>query len=324
MKIPTSATGSVALTTMLAPISWGTTYWVVTELMPVDRPLLVAAMRVVPAGLLLLSIGAFTSGWRPHGREWRDLALLSLANFGLFFPLLVAATYRVPGGVIASFAGLQPLLVLAGTWLIAGTAPRSRDIGIGILAALGVVLVVGLPGGALDPLGLLLALAANISFASGVVLTRRTPAPPDRIAHTGWQLVLSGIVIVPLALLAEGVPATVTAPNLLGLVYLGIVATGIASVLWFRGIPRLPVAAPPLLGLSSAVTGVVVGWLALGQALTSAQTAGLLITLGAIAYGATVRPARPPSEARVPAPNPGQPQPSEPRTSPAREPGAVS
>ena len=90
---------------MLAPISWGTTYWVVTELMPVDRPLLVAAARVVPAGLLLLTIGLFTSGWRPRGREWHHLALLSLANFGLFFPLLVAATYRVPGGVIASFAG---------------------------------------------------------------------------------------------------------------------------------------------------------------------------------------------------------------------------
>jgi probable blue pigment (indigoidine) exporter len=279
--------GPVALTTLLAPVAWGTTYWVVTELMPADRPLFIAATRVVPAGLLLVAIGVLTSGWRPRGREWRHVALLSLANFGLFFPLLVAATYRVPGGVIASFAGLQPLLVLAGAWLVAGAAPRRLDVGVGVLAAVGVVLVVGIPGGTLDPLGLLLALGANVSFAVGVVLTRHLPMPPDRIAHTGWQLVLSGLVMVPLALLIEGVPTSVTGPNLLGILYLGIIATGIASVLWFNGIPRLPVAAPPLLGLSSAVTGVVVGWVALGQSLTLLQSAGFLVTLAAIAYGAT-------------------------------------
>ena len=115
----------------------------------------------------------------------------------------------------------------------------------------------------------------------------------DRIAHTGWQLGLSGLVILPLALIIEGLPASVSVPNLMGLAYLGLVATGLASVLWFRGIDRLPVAAPPLLGLASAMTGVVVGWLVLGQSLTLLQSAGFLVTLGAIAYGALVRDAAP-------------------------------
>ncbi len=311
MKLSTTWAGAVALTTMLAPITWGTTYWVVTELMPTDRPLLVAAARVVPAGLLLLAVGLLTSGWRPRGHEWRHVALLSLANFGLFFPLLVGATYRVPGGVIASLAGLQPLLVLGGTWLIARTAPRPLDVGVGVVAAVGVVLVVGVPSGALDPFGLLLALGANVSFATGVVLTRHLPAPPDRIGHTGWQLVLSGIVIVPLALVLEGVPQSVSGPNFVGFVYLGVIATGVASVLWFSGIPRLPVAAPPLLGLASAVTGVVVGWLALGQSLTLVGSLGFVMTLGAIAYGATVRSTPPRSAATAPMgdpPLPGAPR----------------
>ena len=286
MKTSTSPTGAIALTTMLAPIAWGTTYWVVTELLPADRPLLVAATRVVPAGLLLVAIGLATSGWRPRGREWRHVALLSLANFGVFFPLLIAATYRVPGGVIASFAGLQPLLVLLGAWLMAGWRPRGRDVAVGVSAAVGVLLVVGLPGGSLDPLGLVLALAANVSFAAGVVLTKHLPVPPDRIAHTGWQLVLRGLLIVPLAVVVEGIPSGVSGSNLLGAAYLGIVATGAAGVLWFNGVQRLPVAAPPLLGLASAVTGVIVGWVVLGQGLSLVQSAGFLLTLAAIGYGA--------------------------------------
>lgn len=324
MKASRGRTEAVALTTMLAPIAWGTTYWVVTELMPVERPLFVAAVRVVPASLLLVGIGLLTTGWRPRGREWRDLTLMALANFGLFFPLLVAATYRVPGGVIASFAGLQPLLVLAGTWLLVGTVPRSRDVAVSVAAAIGVVLVVGMPSGALDPVGLLLALGANVSFAIGVVLTRALPAPPDRIAHTGWQLVVSSLVIVPLALVIEGVPTTVSVPNAIGFLYLGVITTGVASVLWFSGIPRLPVAAPPLLGLAAAVTGVVIGWVALGQALTLVQSAGLLMTLVAIAYGTTVRATQPPPAVPVQGSKPDPRPPSGLRTRPAQAPREAS
>ncbi len=289
MKVSSGGSGAVALTTLLAPISWGTTYWVVTEALPADHPLLIAAVRVVPAGLLLVAVGLLSSGWRPRGREWAHIAALSLLNFGLFMPLLVAATYRVPGGVIASFAGLQPLLVVVGTALLVRVAPGRIELAIGLAAAVGVLLVVGSPTGSLDPLGLLLAFGANVSFAAGVILTKRLPAPRDRVASTGWQLLLSGIVIVPLAIVVEGVPATLSEMNLAGFAYLSIAATGVASVLWFRGIHRLPVAAPPLLGLASAVTGVVVGWLALGQSLTLPQSVGFLVTLGAIAYGATMR-----------------------------------
>src|SRR6478736_3463085 len=97
-----------ALTTVLAPISWGTTYLVVTELLPAGRPLLVASMRVVPAGVLLVGVALMRSRWRPRGREWGRTALLALFNFGLFFPLLVVAVQRLPGGTAAALGGLQP------------------------------------------------------------------------------------------------------------------------------------------------------------------------------------------------------------------------
>ena len=53
-----------AATTVLAPISWGTTYVAITEFLPAGRPLLVATMRVVPAGAVLLVAGAAASRWR--------------------------------------------------------------------------------------------------------------------------------------------------------------------------------------------------------------------------------------------------------------------
>lgn len=285
MKTRPSTT--TALVTVLAPISWGTTYVTVTELLPPDRPLFVAALRVLPAGLVLAAIG-LGAGWRPRGRQWVHTAVLAFFNFGLFMPLLIAGVYRLPGGVAASAGGLQPLLVAVAAWLIRGEPLRRRDMAIGIVAAAGVALVVLRPGAGFDIAGILAVVGANVSFAVGVVLTKSFPAPEHRVGSTGWQLAMSAIVIVPLALVFEAAPDRLTVVNVAGLAYLGLLATGVAFVLWFRGVERLPTAAPPLLSLAAPTTGAALGWLLLGEDLTVLQLLGFATTISAIVYGATV------------------------------------
>ena len=83
-KNVTTSNSLIAGATVLAPIAWGTTYVTVTQLLPDDRPLLVATMRVIPAGVVLLIVGGFVSRWRPRGggvvddNEARRLQLRSL------------------------------------------------------------------------------------------------------------------------------------------------------------------------------------------------------------------------------------------------------
>jgi len=279
----------ITLATLLAPISWGSTYVTITELLPAGRPLLVATTRVVPAGLALLLIGRVVSSWQPHGVEWRYLGMVSLFNFGIFFPLLVVGVYRLPGGVAAATGGLQPLLVMLITWRLNGERPRRVDILVGIAAAAGVALIVVRPDAGIDPVGVVAAVLANVSFAIGVVLTKRYPTPHNRLTATGWQLLMSGVILVPLTLTVEGIPAAVTAINLGGFAYLSLIGTALAFVLWFSGIRRLPVAAPPLLGLAAPITGAVLGWVVLGESLSALQLFGFAITIGAISYGATLR-----------------------------------
>jgi probable blue pigment (indigoidine) exporter len=291
MNMKFNGYSTVAMTgiTALAPIAWGTTYVTITELLPAGRPLLVATMRVVPAGLVLLIAGTVVSRWRPRGADWWRTATLAVFNFGFFFPLLSAAVYRLPGGVAAAAGGLQPLLVCTLSWPLAGRRPRITELAIGCVALLGVALVATRPGANLDAGGLLAAMAANVSFAIGVVLTKRYPAPPNRLAATGWQLLMGGAILLPLTAVIEGAPPALTGRNLAGFAYLSMVCTALAFIVWFNGIRRLPPAAPPLLGLAAPITGAVLGWVLLGQSLAPLQLAGFAITIGAIGYGATLR-----------------------------------
>ena len=280
----------LTIRTLAAPIMWGTTYLTVTELLPEESPLVVAAIRVAPAGLLLLAIARATGWWVPVGADWLRTSTLSIANFGAFFPLLTVAVDRLPGGVAAAFGGLQPLFVAGLARPLLGTRPAASHIRIAFVAVFGVALVAIRPGAGLDPVGIAAAIAANASFALGVVLTTRFGAPRHRIAATGWQLLIAAALLVPLALAVDGPPSAPTMVNIAGYVHLSVIATAGAFLLWFQGIAGLPVVAPPLLGLAAPVTGATLGWIVLGQNLTSLQLVGFATTIAAIAYGATASP----------------------------------
>lgn len=283
------------LRTALAPISWGTTYLLIAAVLPAGRPLFDAAVRVLPAGLVLVALAR----WRPRGAGWVRVAVLSVVNFGLFFPLLIVAAARMPGGVVAAFGGITPLVVVGLTAALDRRRPHLPTVLVGLVAATGVALVAGRPDAHHPLIGVAAAVAANVSFAVGIVLTRRLGPPVHPVGDTGWQLLVAGAILAPLAVVVEGPPPALTPPQVLGLAYFSLVCTAGAFLLWFDGIRRLPVVAPPLLGLAAPLTGAALGWAVLGEALTATQMLGFAVTGLAVAYGALRTPGRP---GAVPAP----------------------
>ncbi|MFF9199624.1 EamA family transporter [Streptomyces sp. NPDC014779] len=273
---------TVALTA-LAPISWGSTYFVTTEFLPPDRPLFTGLMRALPAGLLLLSL----TRKLPRGAWWWKSAVLGALNIGAFFPLLFLAAYRLPGGVAAVVASAGPLFVVGLAALLLGDRPTVRGLLTAIAAAFGVSLVVLKAGAAFDTVGVVAGLLSSLSMSAGTVLTKRWGRPEGvgALALTGWQLTSGGLVLLPVALLIEGAPPALSGVNLAGYAYLAFGNTAISYFLWFRGIERLSASSVTLLGPLSPITAAVIGWAALGQALGPVQLLGMVIAFGATLAG---------------------------------------
>ncbi|MEU9103589.1 EamA family transporter [Streptomyces xanthophaeus] len=271
---------TVALTA-LAPISWGSTYAVATELLPPDRPLFTGAMRALPAGLLLISL----SRTLPKGSWWWKSAVLGTLNIGAFFPLLFLSAYRLPGGVAAVLGAAGPLFVVGLAALLLGERASLRTVLAAVVGAFGVSMVVLTAEAQLDLVGVIAGVVSSASMGAGTVMTKRWGRPEGvgPLAVTGWQLTAGGLVIIPIAALVEGAPPALDGNALLGYGYMMLINTGIAYWLWFRGIGQLTATSVTLLGPLSPLTAAVIGWAALGQALSPVQLAGM-----AIAFGATV------------------------------------
>jgi probable blue pigment (indigoidine) exporter len=273
--------GTVVLATALAPVAWGTTYLVTTELLPAGRPLLAGVLRALPAGLVLAAV----TKQRPTGVWWTRSLVLGTLNIGAFFALLFVAAYRLPGGVAATLGSVQPLIAAGLGAALLGERIRPRVVGAGLLGVAGVALLVLRAGAALDVTGVLAGFAGAASMATGVVLTKRWGRPVPLLAFTSWQLIAGGLVLLPVALAVEGAPPHLAASNLLGYLWLGTAGTALAYSLWFRGIERLPVSRVSILGLLSPVVATIAGWLVLDQRLTLAQITGAGLVLIALWLG---------------------------------------
>ncbi|GIG70124.1 EamA family transporter [Phytomonospora endophytica] len=273
---------AIALTA-LAPITWGTTYIVTTELLPPDRPLLTALLRALPAGLMLLLIGRTL----PTGRWWLRAATLGMLNIGVFFALLFVAAYRLPGGVGAVVGAAGPLIVVGLSALLLNQKVRLRPVLLGIAGVSGVAMVVLTASAKLDALGVAAGLAGTVAMSTGTVLAKRWGPPPGVkvSAFAGWQLIAGGLFLLPLAFLVEGGLPSFTGANLAGYAYLAVINTGLAYWLWFRGVARLSPVPLTFLGLLSPLTATVAGWAILGQALTPLQTLGMLVAFGSMVLG---------------------------------------
>ena len=280
--IPRPRLGLV-LVTALAPMAWGTTYIVSTELLPADRPLLAGLLRALPAGIGL----ALITRTRPTGRWWVKAAVLGALNIGGFFALLFYAAFRLPGGVAGTLGAIQPLVAVGFAAVLLNERIKRVTLIASSLGVVGVALLVLRSDADLDSIGVLAGLAGAVSMAVGVVLTKRWGRPVTLLAFTSWQLIAGGLVLLPLTIGLEGFPTTLTTTNLVGFIWLATVGTAIAYSLWFRGVQLLPVAQVSILGLLSPLVATLAGWIVLGQTLSIGQLTGAVVVLGAVWLGQT-------------------------------------
>jgi probable blue pigment (indigoidine) exporter len=285
------------LVTAVAPIAWGANYYVIRHLLPPGAPLWGAALRALPAGLLLLAIARTL----PRGSWWWRSAVLGVLNVGAFFLLIQLAAQLLPSSIASAVMATSPVALVLFAWALAGERPTARVLtgaGTGI-AGVALILLTSVDG--IDARGVAASVAAMAMSSLGFVLAKRWSDGTPVLASTAWQLVAGGVLLTAVAAVVEGRPPAVDAAAVGGYAFVSLVATALAFVCWFTGLRRLSAGTVGIIGLLNPVTGVLLGTLAAAEPLAALQLAGVALVLSAVAVGRSPgrpRPAAEPDPAR--------------------------
>ncbi|MFD5869640.1 EamA family transporter [Streptomyces sp. NPDC060322] len=272
------------LVTAVAPVSWGTNYLVTHACLPAGDPLYGAAIRALPAGLLLLVVRRRL----PRGSWWWRSAVLGLLNTGVFFALVYIAAQSLPTSLASTIMATSPMVMMAVAWGLVAERPHARHLAGAVVGAGGVALMLLGGTASASPGGVLASVGAMLLSSLGYVLAKRWGGEVDVLASTAWQLIAGGVLLLPFAVLVEGAPPDLDGPALLGFAYVSVVATALAFAAWFAGLRHLPAATVGLVGLLNPVTGVLLGTLTAGETLTARQFCGLGLVLAGVLLGRPV------------------------------------
>jgi DME family drug/metabolite transporter len=248
-------------------------------------PLTVGASRIAIGGAALVAIALLTKTLK-DGNRWAPAPALAgalgVVGYQLCFFAAVDATGVAVGTVVAlgsgpAFAGLFGLA-------LRGERPtRQWAIATG-LAVTGAAILVLAGGGAtsVDPLGIALALGAGASYGLYTVTSKTLLEhghSPEGVMAAAFGL--GAVLLSPILFLGD--TAWLTTPGGASLaIYLGLIPTAVAYVLFARGLQRLPAASVATLTLAEPLTAASLGVAVLGERPGPVAGLGALLVLSGL------------------------------------------
>jgi drug/metabolite transporter (DMT)-like permease len=246
-------------------------------------PATLALVRCALGAVLLipLALRRPLSAPVPAGDRWR-IAAMGMLGFGVAFALAHWGLLRSTAANAALLIIVEPIAIIALSPLLLRERLRRREAMGAALALAGTLLVVldGIPGltTRLAPhwRGDLLLMASGLAYASysliGRDVLRRHPATPVTVLSIAW----GAVALVPLAA-AEwwaGERPHWTGQAVAGTLYLAVVITALAYMVWNWALERVPAPRAAVFLNIQPVAGAVLGVLVLGDAFTAFTAAG--------------------------------------------------
>ena len=272
---PAGALSLVALTASLISQNLGAA--IAKGLFPVVGVEGMTALRVGLSALLLLAF------WRP----WRwPLARRDLGNLVIYGAMLGGmnlciyhAFGRIPIGIATAIETTGPLVV------VLAASRRALDVAWVALALAGLALLLPLASDApLDPLGLLFAFGAALSWALYIVFGKRVSTLRGGQAVSLGMLV-AALLAVPIGAAHAGTAMLVPTTLLAGL-GVALLSSAVPYSLEMAALRRMPRHVFGILVSATPAVGAACGALVLGERLSGLQWLAIACIIGASAGGA--------------------------------------
>ena len=268
---------------ILAMLIFGTNGYLVAHLSLQGSQIVL--VRTLVGGLLLTAIVLLRGGFDREAvrAERRDLLFGGVA-LGLNWVALFTA-YRMLNVSLATliyYAG--PMLVLLFSPLLFRESLTPQKIAAVAIVAAGLFCITGsITSAGMSLTGLLAAVLSALFYASLIIFNKRI-VKTGGMQTAALELDVAFVVVLIYVLLTAGIPHPLKA-DIPYLLVLGLVNTGIAYMLYFTGLQKLPGQSVALISYVDPVSALVFSALLLHETMTPLQVLGAVLIIGGALLG---------------------------------------
>lgn len=268
---------------------WGSAFLFTELALAAFAPSFIVAGRIVlAAGFLSVLLVARGLRLPRNARDW--LPMIGVALFGNVVPfhLVTWGQQHIASALAGVLMAMMPLFVLTlAHFLVPGGRLTGFRVAGFVAGFLGVGVIIGpeaLTGieGNMSLLGALAVLGAAFSYAVSTIIARLAPLARPLVLAVGMLLVGS-LVTAPAALTMLPAPDSLSLSAAAAMLFLGVLSTGYATVLYYRVVQGPGPAFLSLVNYLVPAWAVLAGALFLGESLPPAAYGGMLLILAGIA-----------------------------------------
>jgi len=282
----TSPVGS-ALLIMATATMWGTVAVIVKVMVREIDPALIAFVRMLLGGAALTIALALTRGRIVPRRSWRLVAVgaVGIAFNYLFFTFGLRYTSASAGAMVVQ----AEVIFLAALSVVFLKEPFGARKVAGMAIALAGVVIISWNGKDLSSLlgsdyllGNVIIVLGGLFWAFYALSQKRLGQDREVLSSLSPIFLLSALILLPFALGSVGDLARLTGVEVLGLLYLGLVCTGLAYLLLAKGMKAVAASTAGVLTTLMPVSSVILAHIFLGEGMSLYMGLGAALDLGGI------------------------------------------
>lgn len=268
---------------ILSMLIFGTNGWVVSHIS--FQGAQIVLLRTLIGGVVLTALVLLRGGFdREAVRAERVPLVLGGAALGFNWVALFEA-YRLLNVSLATliyYVGPMLILLLSPV-LFREKLTRQKLLAVGIVAV-GLVCISGsIAFGDMNTAGLLTAMLSALFYASLIAFNKRITRTPG-MQTAAIELDVAFVVVLVYVLLTVGLPHP-KASDVPFIAVIGLVNTGLAYVLYFSGLQKLPGQSVALISYVDPVSALLFSALLLNEKMTPVQVIGAVLIIGGAMLG---------------------------------------
>lgn len=267
---------------LLASFLWGTSFIAGKFAYETLDPALVVLFRLIIAGVILFPITLrFIKKNSKSDVDWKKIALLGFLTYPATSLLQFIGLQYTSASSAATMIGIEPLMViLIGQLFFKEKASLTIWL-LGIIAFIGVFLLVGLSGSEeISLIGCLLVLASTIVVALWLRLSKSVLGNLNPKVYTALSLQLGTLIGLPfMLLLVKDWNINFSYSSIIALLYLGIGCSLFANWAWNKGLSETETNKSGIFLALEPVFGVLFSIILLNDSLSITSWVGVALVI---------------------------------------------